>query len=59
MGHTHTVPGYTIDMPQGVYFKMEANKWKLVLEAPVSINDDIKVLKVLHIMWIRKPLFLA
>lgn len=57
--HTHTVPGYTIDMPQGVYFKMEANKWKLVLEAPVSISDDIKVLKVLNIMWIRKPLFLA
>ena len=59
--HTHTVPGYTIDMPQGVYFTKNNNEWELQLDAPASIQNlssDVKKLSKLNILWIRKGLFL-
>ena len=59
--HTHTVPGYTIDMPQGVYFTKNNNEWELQLDAPSSIQSlpsDEKKLSKLNILWIRKGLFL-
>lgn len=59
--HTHTVPGYTIDMPQGVYFIKNNNEWQLQLDAPSSIQSlpsiDKKLSK-LNILWIRNGLFL-
>ena len=57
--HSHTVPGYTIDMPQGLYFIESGGKYKLKLDAPASILGlSSKVIKVLKVLVIRKSLFL-